>query len=566
MRASEPDRSHQIDRAFEERFKTVKRYFFSRDPGYWPCFSDAGFRDVTAFRALHLPPHKRLDAYPDGKALLMKIEADTAIPDGITPPDGDPDAMLKFAAAMSKDWENPSSAENVITMPSDPAIYGAMMGALANANLVYEEYAGMASELEKLVVRQIANLAGYEPDHASGFFTQGGTFCNLYGYLTGIRKSLPEAKEHGMGYTHDYRIVNSQGGHYSNITNLSLLGVDIRKRAIRIKISANNNIDLNDLEHQLRACFDVGCVVPAIMLTMGTTDTFAVDPVKDVHELRNRLCRQYGIEVRPHIHVDSAIGWTMLFFLNYDFAANPLRINDATLAGIRRNVELFRELKYADSFTVDFQKWGYAPYTSSLVMFADKNDLKYLENDPDNFSYFEDELQGHTHLQSTIECSRGAAGVFAAYAALNYLGIEGYQTVLAHCLQNADYFRYRLKQLGFVKVIAPENAGPSVGFRLYDPDAVHDADEEFAFEQCQQPGKECLERLSVNNRYHRQVFLDRGKVGLYTNWVSFIARTSYDEMGRCHHVPGEKAVFMNPATTRREIDEFIGNIRGRSPR
>jgi glutamate/tyrosine decarboxylase-like PLP-dependent enzyme len=211
---------------------------------------------------------------------------------------------------------------------------------------------------------------------------------------------------------------------------------------------------------------------------------------------------------------------------------------------------------------VDFQKWGYAPYTSSLVMFADRNDLKYLENDPDNFSYFEDALQGQTHLQSTIECSRGAAGVFAAYAALNYLGIEGYQTVLAHCLQNADYFRFRLKQLGFVKVIAPENAGPSVGFRIYDPGLVGDADEEFAAEQGLRSGSDGLGRLQANTRYHRQVFLDRGKVGLYTNWVAFIARTSYDEMGRCQHLPGEKAVFMNPATTRREIDEFVENIRG----
>jgi hypothetical protein len=138
--------------------------------------------------------------------------------------------------------------------------------------------------------------------------------------------------------------------------------------------------------------------------------------------------------------------------------------------------------------------------------------------------------------------------------------------VLAHCLQNADYFRHRLKQLGFAKVIAPENAGPSVGFRLYNPDAVRDANEEFAFEQSLQSGTDYTDRLSMNNRYHRQVFLDRGKVGLYTNWVSFIARTSYDEMGRCHRLPGEKAVFMNPATTRRQIEEFIGNIGGRSPR
>lgn len=554
------DAAHQINPGFAARFQDIHDRYFSRNPRYWPCFGEPGFGRVSAFRASRLAPQDRLSAYPGGAGLAEQIKTIAAIPTASMPPDGGVGKLLEFAGALSKDWENPSSAENVITMPCDPAIYGAMMGSLANANLVYEEYAGMANELEKLVVRQIATLAGYDPARAAGIFTQGGTFCNLYGYLTGIRKSLPEAKDYGMGYTHDYRMINSQGGHYSNITNLSLLGVDIRKRAIRIKISENNNIDLDDLEQSLRACFVAGCAVPTIMLTMGTTDTFAVDPVRAVHDLRNRLCEQYDIKMRPHIHVDSAIGWTMLFFLGYDFDANPLGINQATLPGLRRNVELFSELKYADSFTVDFQKWGYAPYTSSLVMFADSNDLTYLESDPENFSYFEDELQGHTHLQSTIECSRGAAGVFAAYAALNCLGVEGYQTVLAHCLQNAVYFRHHLKQLGFVKVIAAENAGPSVGFRVYDPARVSDADEEFAREQKLQPGQEETGRLAANNRYHRQVFLDRGKVGLYTNWVSFIARTAYDIKGRSRRLPGEKAVFMNPATTRREIVEFIANI------
>jgi glutamate/tyrosine decarboxylase-like PLP-dependent enzyme len=554
------DAAHRIQPRFVEHFGRIRDLYFSRNPLYWPCFQEPGFRRVSAFRALGLAPGDRLGAYPSGAALAERIRSDNSIPPAATPPGGAPQEMIEFAAALSKDWENPSSAENVITMPCDPAIHGAMMGALANANLVYEEYAGMANELEKLVVRQIAALAGYDPSRAAGIFTQGGTFCNLYGYLTGIRKSLPEAKHYGMGYTHDYRMINSQGGHYSNITNLSLLGVDIRKRAIRIKISDNNNIDLDDLEQSLRACFVVGCAVPTIMLTMGTTDTFAVDPVRAVHDLRNRLCDQYDIPVRPHIHVDSAIGWTMLFFVNYDFDSNPLAINQETLAGIKRSAGLFSELKYADSFTVDFQKWGYTPYTSSLVMFADRNDLSFLESDPENFSYFENELQGHTHLQSTIECSRGASGVFSAYAALNYLGIEGYQTVLAHCLQNAGYFRHRLRQLGFVKVVAPENAGPSVGFRIYDPARVSDAEAEFAWELRLKSGAGESERLAANNRFHRQAFQDRGKVGLYTNWVSFIARTGYDEKGRYHRLPGEKAVFMNPAITRREIDEFVAHI------
>jgi hypothetical protein len=42
--------------------------------------------------------------------------------------------------------------------------------------------------------------------------------------------------------------------------------------------------------------------------------------------------------------------------------------------------------------------------------------------------------------------------------------------------------------------------------------------------------------------------------------VKFIAHTDYDEPGRTRKIPGEKAVFLNPATTRKEIDVFIADI------
>ncbi|MGL6001779.1 MAG: pyridoxal phosphate-dependent decarboxylase family protein [Plesiomonas sp.] len=542
---------------FSDRYEQVMAWFFSRDPKQWPIYQDPGLQQIIGFRQKHLAPAERLAAYPQGAAMFAQIDGMRQIQPHMQPPSAGTDPLLTFAAAMSKDWENPSSVENVITMPSDPAVYGAMMCSLANPNLAYCEYAGMADHLEKTVIRQMATLAGYDPEQATGVFTQGGTFCNLYGYLLGIRKSLPEARTHGMGVDQDYRIINSQGGHYSNMTNLSLLGVDIRNKTIRIKVTQSNDIDLIDLERQMRACFDVHCKIPAIMLTLGTTDTFGVDRIKPVYDLRNRLCEEYDITVKPHIHADAAVGWSMLFFLNYDFAANPLEINAATLAGIQHNVERFREVQYADSFTVDFQKWGYVPYTSSLVMIRNKDDMHALENDPENFSYFEHDLQGQTHLQSTIECSRGAAGMFGAFSALQHMGIEGYQIILAHCLQNANYFRQRLQDVGHVKLMVPENQGPSVGFKVYNPQWVSDPDAEFVFEQQCMTDADSMARMQRNAHWHREQFTDGGKFGLYTNWVEFIARSTYNAKGRYAYIPGEKAVFMNPATGREQIDQFI---------
>ena len=554
--------THQIAAKFRDEIDRIRAHFFSRDPACWPVFRDPAFAEIMGVRKKKKTARGRVAEYTDGEALLKQLRETDRVPATSHDPRDAVDPLLIFAAALSKNWEDPASVENVVTSPSDPALFGSMTGILANPNLVHPEYAGMATELEALVVRQMASLAGYDPVQATGIFTGGGTFCNLYGYLLGLRKSLPQSREFGLETGQDYRIINSVGGHYSNMTNLSLLGVNIRRKVIRIRATANNDMDLPELERQLTACFQLQCVVPTIMLTMGTTDTFGVDHVKPVVEIRDRLCAQFEIAVKPHLHVDSAIGWPLLFFLGYDFAKNPLRINAATLPGLHRNVDLFRDLQLADSFTIDFQKWGYVPYTSSLVMIKNGADLKALEHDPEYFSYFEKSLEGKGHLHATIECSRGAAGLFGAYTALHYLGIEGFQRLVANTLHNAHYFYFRLSCIPVVKLMAAQNHGPSVGFRLYDPETVSDPDAEFAYECAIQDTAEYRERVTRNSRHHRELFLRRGKVGLYTNWVEFIAHTDYDTHGRFGALPGEKAVFMNPRTRYEDIDRFVENLRG----
>ena len=553
---------YAIRPGFAQSIARVREAFFRRDPARWPVFAQEPFASVLAFRRLNLPPAERVAHYPDGPALHAQLRALAAVPAQLSDPSASLDPLVVFAAALAKNWEIPHSVENVATMPCDPAIYGVMLGAMANANLVHPEYAEMAVELENSVVRQIATQVGWDPTLSAGIFTQGGTFCNLYGYLLGIRKNLPLAREYGLEHGLDYRIINSQGGHYSNTTNLSLLGVNLRRKSLRIRITDDNDMDMADLERQLRACFQLGCVVPTIMLTMGTTDTFAIDRVKPVRDLCAQLCAQYEVTAKPHIHVDAAVGWPLIFFLDYDFERNPLEINDDTLTGLRRNTERFRELRYADSFTVDFQKWGYVPYTSSLVMIRDQRDLAALEHDPENFSYFEKDTEGQTHLHSTIECSRSATGVFGAATALAHLGIEGHQILVANSLQTAGYFRHRLAQTPGVMCLAPSNRGPSTSFRLYDPALVADPEAEFAREYEALTTPDWQQRVTRNNDYHRKVFKQRGKGALYTNYVQGAAHTDYDEHGHYHLLPGEKAVFMNPLTRFSDIDSFIARIHG----
>ena len=219
--------SNALSVDFIESYKKIRSLFFSRNPDLWPALDNERFKQVIEFRKKYFNANDKLANYPDGDELYKSLMSQEFVPENFSAPGIESETLMTFVASLTKDWENPSSVENVASMPSDPALHGSMIGLLANPNLLHREYSEMAEELESMVVRRMANLVGYNPENCAGFFTQGGTFCNLYGYLLGIRNSLPNAKNYGMGFTHDYRIINSQSGHYSNTTNLSLLGVDI---------------------------------------------------------------------------------------------------------------------------------------------------------------------------------------------------------------------------------------------------------------------------------------------------------------------------------------------------
>lgn len=75
-------------------------------------------------------------------------------------------------------------------------------------------------------------------------------------------------------------------------------------------------------------------------------------------------------------------------------------------------------------------------------------------------------------------------------------------------------------------MLAADNQGPSVGFKIYNPELASDPYEEFEYEFKVQDSVECRERLKRNNSWHHEVFMKRDKIGLFTNWVEFIAHAS----------------------------------------
>jgi glutamate/tyrosine decarboxylase-like PLP-dependent enzyme len=130
---------------------------------------------------------------------------------------------------------------------------------------------------------------------------------------------------------------------------------------------------------------DVGTVVA----TMGTTACGAVDPLREILELRRR---------RPfRLHADAAYGGYFVLAENVDEEAS-------------RALSLIGE---ADSIVVDPHKHGLQPYGCGAVLFRDpKVGRFYKHGSP--YTYFS---SGDLHLgEITLECSRAGASAVALWA------------------------------------------------------------------------------------------------------------------------------------------------------
>jgi hypothetical protein len=177
-----------------------------------------------------------------------------------------------------------------------------------------------------------------------------------------------------------------------------------------------------------------------------------VDPIEAVAELRDRLVRELDLDYVPHLHVDAVVAFPWIFYKDYDFVANPLKIDPEALDRISRIIKDLRGIHRADSFGIDLHKMGFCPYISSVFMVRDRT----LLNGQDNVRNWP--------FIYTIENSRPGDGPNSAYIALNVLGVVGFQILIAHLTEIAVHLQRRIEETGDFDVINKTGLGTSVMF------------------------------------------------------------------------------------------------------
>jgi aromatic-L-amino-acid decarboxylase len=227
------------------------------------------------------------------------------------------------------------------------SILGELLASAVNQICALGHFSPTASEVERRVIRWIAEFIGYTPA-AGGCLLSGGSAGNLVGIAVARRhKAQFDVASLGMRGGPPLTIYVSQEGHASLEKAVVLLGMG-RKQLRKIAVRDDFTIDLDLLEKQVAEDRKNGFHPICVVGNAGTTNTGSVDRLYALAE----FCRNQGL----WFHVDAAYG-------------GPAACTQA--AG-----RPFRGLDQADSVAVNPHKWLYVPAEAGCILVREPRALR----------------------------------------------------------------------------------------------------------------------------------------------------------------------------------------------
>ena len=277
-----------------------------------------------------------------------------------------------------------------------------------------------------------------------------------------------------------------------------------------------------DLERILKELTASKTPVAVVVCTMGTTDSSCFDPIGKVRELLDRYPNPKGFG-KTVLYADAVVGWSWVYFRDYDFTNNPLGFSDRILPILKQNGETMKEIEHADCVGIDFHKVGFTPYISSLFSLQGCRRIRITPSPrPRCLSPGSDALSIRCTIHS--KCRAPRSGALAAWATLKYFGMEGFQALLGGILETKYYLYDLLEEAPDMVCVNAEDTGLINLYRIY-PKGV-DAKAQYNKELTNPGGRADLIKNNhlteaVGNLLFEWYRTGKKIDGQYTPWMSF---------------------------------------------
>ncbi len=210
-------------------------------------------------------------------------------------------------------WKSPLLQYNVGAPANIPATAVYSLALEENIYNINAGLAGNALVAEQAVFNILSKLARLKTK-GLGLFTFGGTATNFYALKVGSKKAFPESGKEGM--PKNIKVFVTKDSHFSHTVAADWLGIGINN-VIVMECNADRTTDLIKAEAKMREVLSNGDKISTIIINGGTTYGHVIDDILGFVKLRDRLVNDYSLDYKPHLHVDSVIGWAWLMFGDY---------------------------------------------------------------------------------------------------------------------------------------------------------------------------------------------------------------------------------------------------------
>lgn len=270
----------------------------------------------------------------------------------------------------------------------------------------------------------------------------GGSFLDIKNAL------LQEGIENkGLQNTNLGKVFIAATRHYSWDKIAGVLGLG-REAIVLVNVNRKFRMDINDLESKILQENGNGNPILAVIVTVGSTEESAIDPVHEIINLRKKMEKNKNLSF--YIHIDAAWGG---YFRSIFFDENG---NFVDQDKIRTHIEeempwpddyiwnAYNAFPEAESITVDPHKTGYVPYPAGGIVFKHK---EFRELVLAKASYAFKEESGEENLgQYILEGSKpgaAAASVWLSHDVLP-LNLKGHGALLIQTIKSAHHLQSTL--------------------------------------------------------------------------------------------------------------------------
>lgn len=405
-------------------------------------------------------------------------------------------------------WLHENTMYNITPPATITSIMPRVFISLLNPNMVSDIACGKLAEMEVAIIKFFGKLTEWDEKECSGAFTFGGTSTNLYGTKIGMNKADKTIAKKG---TRKIITIDSDECHSSHKTATDWLGIGVDNNIV-IPTNSKGKMRLDELEEAMRKAITNNKKIGCINLSGSSTHSFFIDDIAQTKKLIEKIVEEYKLDYTPHLHVDAVIGWAFLLFKGYDFDKNPLEISEKTKKQLLRLSQQIAQLKYADSFGIDFHKTGFTPYLSSLFMLKNKEDWKVLNEGARNAQHQSFELGNYNMGKYTLETSRSSEGIVSAYANLSTMGKRGYQKIIIKLLEFANETRKLIDRSPYIKNFDEHNDSwvimylPSQidGKEVFVDKLMNEAEDE-EIERFNRTLEKIYKRMQADKEYHLNI-------------------------------------------------------------